>query len=104
VLFSGYFESNVADFVDVLADTFAIAVVVRASIVPAVLCGFALLESPPTVVTEELPLRAVVLVKFEFEFGPERPLAVPASVWHIVKFLLLILKLHRNVHGCRFQF
>jgi hypothetical protein len=104
VLFSGYFESNVADFVDVFADTFAIAVVVRASIVPAVLCGFALLESPPAVVTEELSLRAVVLVKFEFEFGPERPLAVPASVWHIVKFLLLILKLHRNVHACRFRF
>jgi hypothetical protein len=99
-----YFEPNVRYLVNVLADTVPVAVVVRASVVPAVLRRRVLGKALPAIVTEELPCRAIVLVKFEFEFGAECSLAVPASVWHIVNILFSILKLHRNVHGWQFQF
>ena len=71
----------------VVADTAAVAVLVRAAIVPSVLRRRSLGEPSAAFVTVQLPGRARVDMEFEFEFRAEGPLAVPAGVGHIRVFI-----------------
>jgi len=80
-------EAYVAYLTDVIADTGAVAVLVRASVVPPVGRGRSLREPLATLVTEQLAARAGVLVEFEFELGAEGPLAIATGVCHGSIFL-----------------
>jgi len=68
--------------VDILADSASVTVVVRASIVPAVLCGGSLGEPLATAVTVELSGRTRVEMQFQLKFRVECPLAVAAGMRH----------------------
>jgi hypothetical protein len=71
---------------DVVVDPGAVAVVIRTSIVPAVLRRRSLGEPVATFVTVELPVRTRVAVEFEFELCAKGPLAVPTNMRHIRKY------------------
>jgi len=96
-------DACVRYLVDVLADTLAVTVVCRASIVPSVGRRRPLRKAFAAVVTEQLPLGTRVSVEVEFELRGERPLAVPAGVSHTRHNSNRTLYLHRNVHAPRFE-
>jgi len=81
-----YFEAYVGNLADVLADAFAVAVLGRTSIVPAVRRGVLLGKALAAFVTEKLAVAAVVLVKRKFEFGAKGPFAIPARMGHTSTF------------------
>ena len=74
---------------DIVPDTVPVTLIVRTAIVPAVLCGRSLCEPPATLVAVQLACRAGVQMQFEFEFGTERALAVPAGMRHILNLKFL---------------
>lgn len=75
-------RDRVAYAPEVLADAGAVTVLARALVVPAVFRGSSLREPRPALFTEQLGVRAGVAVEFEFEFGTEGSLAVPAGMRH----------------------
>jgi hypothetical protein len=90
--------------VDFLANSFAITVRVRTPVMPAVLGRSALREARSTRIAEKLSVGTVVLMKLEFEFRTECPLAVPASMRHTMNILGSLLKFHRKFPLLRFDF
>lgn len=96
-------ETDVGYLMNVLTDSFPVASFYRTTIVPSVLSGILLRKATPTAVTEQIPILTVVLMKVEFEFRIECPLAIPTCVWHIIYIPRSLLKFHRNVHCWRFH-
>lgn len=71
------------------ADSFTVTVVVGTPIVPAIFGCFLLCKPYSTRITEELTLSTGVLMKIEFEFRTECPLAVAAGIGHTFTFSVL---------------